>query len=229
MARTFKKKYGKRKRYTKKRKYARKSKVKKTVVRMLAARGLARPEVKHFQYDALAASASTAFNQTGQSLLPGSQSTAANTIIGQKITAKYLRMRGSVYNGSDVDTYQLRIMVVKDLQPMAGTSLILNSVGSTEGYEILQTGDIDSFPNYNLKPPRFEILKDVLFTVGPKGQTKNEYTYNWFIPLGNAALSYAPAALTGMYPVNFDVRLYIVADTAAMYSWVHTDFAFTDV
>lgn len=202
--------------------------IRAAVQRELKVRGIVRPEIKHFPIDYIAQNPTTAFNTAGQSLLPGSQGTAAANFIGQQITAVRLRLRGSVYNGLEADTYQLRMFVVQDFQPMDSSNLILNSGGSTQGYEVLQSADIDSFINYNMKPKRFKVLVDQLFTVPPKGATKNEETFFHSIDLKNAPLAYAPAAVSGLYPVTFDLRLFVVGDTGSLFYWLHSDFQYTD-
>lgn len=201
--------------------------IKKTVKRMLVARGLNKPEVKLYATDVIAGNVPIVYNNSGISLIPFAQGTQTSQFIGDKISVKYLRLRGSVYNGNAVDSYQVRLIVVEDLQAMDTANLILNSA-ATSGYEILRTGDLDSF-TWTRNPNRFKVLKDITWTIPPKGVSKNEVTFKFNIPLGGMGISYAPALTSGHYPVNKNLAYYIVADAAGMFFWMHTLCGFTDV
>jgi hypothetical protein len=202
----------------------RESKIIKRVKRMLAP---LKPEVK-FHFDAqLAVSTSTLFNNVPlQSFMPQANAAIGGAFVGNEIRAKYLKIRGSVYNGSAVDTYQIRLIVVMDHEPMDG-NLILNSAAATNGFEILVAPDIDSFVHPRIHR-RCTVLWDKLWSIGPKGTTQNERTYSKKFNLGSKKLIYEVSALGGLYPVNSQIKMYWVADTAEMYYWYHAIFAYTD-
>lgn len=216
--RTFRKKYGKKRSWKKG-----KSKVKKMINRAVAP---LRPEVKLHSTTVLSQPTQQSFNITGNTFLPTNQNVTEGTILGNQITAKYLRMRGSVYNGSSVDSYQMRMIIAWDHQPVAN-NLVLNSSTTTTGYEILTGPFIDAFVR-PIKPQRFTILYDKLWTIGPKGATKNEYTYNKKINLSNKRVQYAAGLVSGVYPVNADLKVWIVSDTPDVYYWMDAMFAYTD-
>lgn len=238
--------YGRRKIYRRKRSYPRrkykgrrKTFVKKTVRRMLAVRGLSRPEMKHQRFDIVNQPVTTSLAITGQTLVPMSNGTTGyQDFIGKKITAKSIHIRGMVYNGSN-DSNCVRLLVVENLEPMDPNLVLKGGVTLTKGYEIFAVDDIYSLYN-DITPRRFRVLWDKTFmlecgqtisgTPGASTQPlRNRQHFSKTIRLGNASVSYADRLGTGLYPVNRDYLYFIVAQTAGMAHTIHIDFGYTDV
>lgn len=203
--------------------------VKKIVRRTLAARGLgSQMEIKHQYYDADQINIPASLNFNPLTLVPTTQGTGPTQFVGHKITAKYINLRGMLYNGDTVNSFPIRIMVVCDYQPVANP-LVLYSALSTNQFDILRTNDIWSEPKPTPSPSRFKVLYDRTFNVAPR-TANNRVSFYKRIHLRNTAISFVDGQVSGNYVVNRDYYFYCVTGDPAQQSFVtyHIDFAFGD-
>lgn len=227
----YKKSYGKKysKKPSKRRAKPKQSKTKKLVKRMLVARGLNAPEIKHMRFDAVMGGVNTDFATAGQPLLPSVQGvTGFNDFIGKKITLKSINFRGMFYNENEIPCC-VRVFIVEDLQAMDSSNLVLKGGSTTtRGYEILDSADFHSLYN-DIYPRRWKMLYDRLFCIPGTVSGQQRIPFRKRVLCGNAAISYTPTITgTSMYGVNKNYILFMVADTDIQYT-IHFDIAYTDV
>jgi len=203
----------------------------KIVRSTLARRGLGRQiELKHFFTDSDQVQIPSSLSTTPVILYPTTQGVTPTTFVGHKITCKYLKFNGMLYNGASSQpvTQVMRVMIVEDLQPVAGV-LYLNSPTHTLGYEILRTADIWS-PPHMVTPSRFRILYDESWNVPFTTVGTNRVSFQGHINLKNATMSFTDGAVSGNYAVNRAYYLYVVTSDTTSGCWVtyHVDLAYTD-
>lgn len=239
-------KTGKVRRYSRRQKKApKKTAVKKTVSRMLVARGLNKPELKNWI---------TAFNpgqialspaSTGVQLDPQRQGdndiiyngyiypTVANqggNVIGNKITAKYMNCQFQFYN-NDTGSHLIRVLIVCDNQPQNSQALVPYSaqkVGTNANMWLSSSTTSLYIP----QSTRFNVLLDKTLVLSGEDNEKNIQMIKRKINLNNAHIQYTQSATDTEVLISDNRRyiLYLIPDTEEfVYGTYQIDFGFTDV
>lgn len=202
------------------------SRVKKTIRRTLASRGLI-PEIKRATASVLEGNVPISFAAAGINLLEVNmeQGTNSNDFVGANFRLKYIQFQGMIYNSAD-NTYRTRIICVCDLQPTS-EALVLYQPASSEGFYILSAPNVAS-PVLARRPTRFKLMYDRTFTLEPQGM-RNRTSFRAFLPCGNALITKVPGALAGTYAANRTYMWFIVSEVAGQIFDVFTRVGFTDV
>lgn len=214
-----------RKKNFRKRKFGKKNYVKKVVRRAIHAR-IGKPEIKHYYQFLGAVAVSSSLSTSGLSLIPIAQGGSSDEFIGDKITCRYIHIKGTV-TGSSQTPHNIRIMIVEDMQPMGG-ALVPYSTTSSFGYLMFRSNTLISPLVFQNDPRRFKVLADWSRVVNPTSEEGHIYNYRKFLKLGNATLSYALGASAAFYPVNRSYLLFVLSDSATLLQDICVDFGFSD-
>lgn len=223
-----------------------KSMIKKVVRRQLQARGLNKPEVKHFyRYhpgvgveNDLSAVVPQYLNPIRQGdngvvlndyIYPGS--TVGGIIEGNSYTSKFCNLIINCYNSDDTNPHWIRVIVVEDMQPTAD-DLIVYSTGAplTNGQNMLLNDNMHSFYVPNNK--RFKVLFDTTRLLPTPGTfNKNPTLIKKRINLHNARVTCIPTTNSEiLQSTNREYALFYFSDNASYVSidW-QSHFGMSDV
>lgn len=226
--------YGRRYRKGTRGKKVTKKSVYKIVKSQLQHRGLLHPEIKH-KWIYLNGDAITNDLTAGptQILGPVANGTGPSTIIGSKYSAKYLHLKGNLFN-SGTETHMVRLLIIRDDQPTGSDStltdpaLVLYSGTANWNTTILMSDNMIA-PIQPYKPRRFKVLFDKIYNMFNAGSGVIK-PVNKYIPLYDTAVSVTPNQTSGVYNQNHAYYFYAITDAQQDISQFMTlDFAFQDV
>lgn len=207
-------------------------KMRRAILRELKVRGLSRPELKHSDINFEATQFPTVFTGTGTGILPTSQDTTITGFVGDKITLKYLDIRGWVYNGLQdeaADSYVCRLLIVVDNQPQNAELALYGGGTSNVADNILDNPNV--MAHYIIRDPmRFSVLWDESWAVPPRGTELNRRLFMKKIDLKNMEISFTKnVGVNAWYPLNKNIYVFAVAEAAELYFRLNTRIVFTDV
>lgn len=221
-----------------------KTAVKKTVTRMLTARGLNKPELKNWINVASAAVIATTPASVGLQLDPQRQgnndiiyngnvyptSQQDGNVIGDKILAKYINFSAQFYN-DDTHSHFIRILIVCDNQPQGSDALVPYSAAKVGSNANMWLNSLTT-SLYIPQSTRFNVLFDKTVALSGDNDEKSLAFVRKRINLNNARVQYTQSAADSnvLIPNNRKYLLYLIPDNNEQIFGVYqVDFGFSDV
>lgn len=228
-------------------KKGRNPKIKKTVVRMLTARGIGKPEIKNniiWQNGGLLALTASS---PGVRLDPSKQGdndiiyngmiyptlVAGGNVIGNSITGKYIHIKGNLYNSGD-EPRHVRIMIVCDRQyNMNGYTLVpFSNANVASNANIFMSADANALFHPGAKK-RFDVLFNRIYTLSGQPDSNNVRLFEKRINLNNVKITYTQSG-ANTEELLTDNRIYYlyawcIDNQETVFYQYTVDFGFVDV
>lgn len=195
------------------------------IQRSLRAHGITKPEEKFYVTTVLAAAAGQNLAVTGVGLMPTSQGTENNEVVGTSITARRLEIRYSVYNADTAGPRSVRFIIIKNMHP--GNSMQLYSATSTFQNLVFQSNFHNSLL-YPHTPQNWSVVWDQVIECSTSLQAGDERSGRKTILLGNQRVQLADGA-TGLVPITCEYLLWAIGSNNNMYvNDLSVRFVYTD-